>query len=170
MFCVWFCLFLKRILQTVELTVLQRALAAVKIKTAVKPLNLIKISIMLIKKNALVLFITLLFFSCSNITGRFAYKTLTMDTYHVMKNNMEFKSGSDIDWIYKIDKLTRPGKLGVITLKKRVVWVDIDNRTVPVFLESPNVHGILVDRGKGEYKIVIMKGSEQVDELYYSIY
>lgn len=106
---------------------------------------------------------------CSKSPGNFAYKTFEMDSYRRMKPMMEFAEGEHVDWVYVFSSASQK-PVGVIVMQKMAVWVDIDTKRIVPELGNPNIYGTLVERGEGEYRIVIVRDNVQVDEIGYIVY
>lgn len=108
--------------------------------------------------------------SCIKLKGDFAYKTDYMDHYKKFEDGKEFNSNEKISWIYKIEKVNKKRFIGVVLLKKDLVWVDIDKYIYTIDLLKPNVYGSFKDLKSGEYKIVLMEKKEFIDSIHFQIY
>jgi hypothetical protein len=120
-------------------------------------LNSRKISIMSINRIFLcaVLFLVS---GCGTINGEFAYKNMFMDSYRKFSDGMEITSNEKISWTYHVkDKVRRPVKIGVITQKKELVWVDVSKEIITIQKESPNIYGEINIEQEGEYQILLVQ-------------
>jgi hypothetical protein len=123
------------------------------------------------KKYICVLVILLIIGACSKLEGTFAYKTMYMDAYKKMKPGMEFASKSRIDWTFVTDSISKPYTVGVVLLKKEVIWIDVSRDKYFINRENPHIYGHFEQLPAGNYKIVIVtEENELISENPFSIY
>jgi hypothetical protein len=115
------------------------------------------------------IFITALSTACGS-KGNFAYKKFDMDSYRTMGESFEFPTDEPFDWAYQFP--TPPGKkkMGIIILKKELVWVEIKKDTQNTEKGSPFVHGHIEGFEPGEYKIAVVNGNTLVAEKYFTLF
>jgi hypothetical protein len=111
--------------------------------------------------------------SCAKITGTFALKYPTEDSYRRVREAVEIEKNSQVQWVFKLDKvLTNKTPIGVILLKKELVWVDVLVQSVTVGPDNEIVYGTIKDLEEGDYKIMLtdVKKGREIDELEFTIY
>ena len=65
-------------------------------------------------------------FSCGKLKGEFAFKTFYDDSYKKFTIDPEFAANEEVKWVYVFKSASKsPQKIGIIYMKKEVVWVDI---------------------------------------------
>jgi hypothetical protein len=62
---------------------------------------------------------------CSPVSGIFGYRLPGMDTFRRFDNDMQFSDAQPVEWTFVADKAADPRYVGVIILKKEVVWVEV---------------------------------------------
>ena len=121
---------------------------------------------------ALILLLTV--FSCGKPKGEFAFKLPEDKGYRKVIKNPEFDSAVEVDWIYTFDSFRWRMNLGVIILKRELLWVDILAYTDYADSEKRIVYGKLKGLEPGDYRLMITEitDSEQntIDEVYFYIY
>lgn len=96
------------------------------------------------------------FISCGKLKGQFAFQEPLDKSYKIGQERLEFDSSEEVKWLYKFKSF--PGdriKLGVITLKKELGWIDV--LSMPDFIDErkDTVYGTIKGLEPGDYKIVI---------------
>ena len=125
---------------------------------------------MLNRKVLSIIFLAVILSGCGKIKGTFAYKTRDMDMYRLWAYNMEFDSDERVDWVFKIDDIDKERYVGVVTLKKEVGWIDIDNYTATITPFGPNVYGQFQNLEPGSYKIALVEKGRLIDEIEFIVY
>lgn len=125
---------------------------------------------MLNKKNIIVIISLFILSSCIRINGIFAYKDKYMDYYKKFENGISFNQKREINWVYKIDKISKKTSIGVVVLKKELVWIDVIKYSYTVDLLKPNVYGKIENLEPGMYKIVLMHENDMIDSINFKIY
>jgi hypothetical protein len=115
---------------------------------------------------AAILFVTA---GCWGLNGTFAYKTLEMDSYRTMYDNMEFAADSPVDWVFKFSSSGKK-RIGVILVKHELVWAEVRKDTQEIEKEKPQVWGKIEGLSPGEYKIMITYNNDLVAEKPFIIY
>jgi len=113
------------------------------------------------------------FLSCGKLEGEFAFRFPHDDPYKKISGKLEFNRDREISWVYKFKRVASPDKVGVIILKKEVVWVDINTRTENINRNATIIYGVIRGLEEGEYKIVlthIRKKNRIIASRKFSIY
>jgi len=118
----------------------------------------------------IIAFSMIIFTSCGQLKGTFAYKSQLDDHYRKMDANHEIKSDQIVNWVYVLDKFSGKHKIGVIILKKEVVWVDILSWHDDVTPSENIIYGTIEDFQDGEYKIILTENDEAFDEQRFIVY
>jgi len=112
--------------------------------------------------------------SCGKPEGEFAFKLPEDKGYRKVLNTPEFDSAVEVDWIYTFNRIRGRVNLGVILLKKELLWVDILAYNDYADSEKRIVYGKIKSLDPGDYRLMIteIKDDEQniIDELYFYIY
>lgn len=108
--------------------------------------------------------------ACGQLKGKFACKSQLDDHYRKMNNNHEIKSDEKIKWVYVFDKFSGKHKIGVIILKKEIVWVDVLSWQDVVTPTENIIYGTIEDFQDGEYKIILTENDEAFDEQRFIVY
>ena len=107
---------------------------------------------------------------CSNSSGKFAYRTVGMDSYRNMTEGIEFQSDAKIDWLYHFPSVFGKKNVGVIILKHELIWVEVRKDIQTVDKLKPQVWGTIENLEPGEYKIVLAEKNELIAETIFNIY
>lgn len=120
----------------------------------------------------LIIFLTVL--ACGEPKGEFAFKLPEDKGYRKFVNTPEFDSAAEVDWIYKFGSFRGRLNLGVIILKRELLWVDILAYTDFADPEKRIVYGKIKGLDPGDYRLMITEISENeqktIDEVYFYIY
>jgi len=129
---------------------------------------------MTIFKAPLILILFLAVFSCGKPKGEFAFKLPEDKGYRKIVNTPEFDSAAEVDWIYSFGSFRGRRNLGVIILKRELLWVDILAYTDFVDAEKKIVYGNIRGLEPGDYRLMITEITENeqktIDEVYFYIY
>jgi len=125
-------------------------------------------------KAVLLFFIAAALLSCGKPKGEFAFKLQEDKGYRKVMNTPEFDSAVEVDWIYTFDRIRGKVKLGVIILKKELLWIDILAYTDYADSEKRIVYGKIKGLDPGDYRLMITEitDNEQsiIDEVYFYLY
>jgi len=124
-------------------------------------------------KNYLLYIITIsmIFLSaCVQLKGKFACKSQLDDHYRKMDANHEIKSDEKINWVYVFDKFSGKHKIGVIILKKEIVWIDVLSWHDEVTPSENIIYGTIEDFQDGKYKIILTENDKEFDEQRFIVY
>lgn len=108
--------------------------------------------------------------SCTKPKGAFAFKDELENRYKTVQGSPEFEHGKTVDWVYQFDKSYGIRKIGVVVVRKELVWVDIRRRLVPIDKSTWTIYGKISNYQPGTYKIMITEKSDLLDELEFTIY
>jgi len=112
--------------------------------------------------------------SCGKPKGEFAFKLPEDKGYKKVIHTPEFDSAVEVDWIYTFDRIRGRVNLGVIILKKELLWIDILAYSDYADSEKKIVYGRIKGLDPGDYRIMITEIGEEeqtiIDELYFYIY
>lgn len=129
---------------------------------------------MKIFKAPIILILFLAVLSCGKPKGEFAFKLPEDKGYRKVIKQPEFDSAVEVDWIYTFDRFRGRMNLGVIILKRELLWVDILAYTDYADSEKRIVYGKLKGLEPGDYRLMITEitDSEQntIDEIYFYVY
>jgi len=106
-----------------------------------------------IRTIALILFAS--FISCGGLSGEFAFRMPYEDVYKKKTEPVEFPSTVAVDWVFAFDKVKDNRKIGVLLMKKELVWVEIKSRTDNVSREKTCIYDRIAGLKDGEYRIVL---------------
>lgn len=136
----------------------------------VGPLNSIKT---IIKSSSILASCAVLFFllsGCWGLGGTFAYKTLGMDSYRNMYDNMEFAVDAHVEWVFTFSSASGKKRVGVILVKHELVWAEVRKEIQEIEKGKPHVWGKIESLPPGEYKIMITYNNDLVAEKPFIIY
>ncbi|MFH0976670.1 MAG: hypothetical protein V1874_12880 [Spirochaetota bacterium] len=123
------------------------------------------------KKNIFsIIFIAYIFLGCGQLKGEFAYKNTFEDKYRKADRPLELEKNEKIKWVYIFVNVREETKIGVVLLKKEIVWVDIDSRTEKISPSNKIIYGDIVNLPDGEYKITLTHSDKIIDELGFSVF
>ena len=125
-------------------------------------------------KAVILLFFAVALLSCGKPEGEFAFKLQEDKGYRKVLNSPEFDSAVEVDWIYTFNRIRGRVNLGVIILKKELLWIDILAYTDYADSEKKMVYGTIKGLDPGDYRLMIteIKDNEQniIDEVYFYLY
>ena len=112
------------------------------------------------------------YFSCGSQKGAFAFKYPLDDAFRKIKGNIEFPHGQDVQWAYIYGGAPSSKKVGVILLKKEIVWVENDVRSDYVDRSKKVIFGSILNLKEGKYKIILtdIAQEKKIDEFEFLIY
>ncbi len=115
----------------------------------------------------------MLFFSCGGIKGEFAIKHLSDDYYKKINGSLEVRKNSELAWIFKIKRPPENRNIGIIYLKKELMWVEIYKTSYTVNKTNNIIYGNFSNFSDGEYQLVLTDVSFKnavIDTLPFTIY
>ncbi len=108
--------------------------------------------------------------SCAAQRGEFAFRKNMEDGYHKAVSRPEFSTTDKVKWVYVLQKLKKDRALGVIVLKKELVWVEINARMETMTPRNRVIYGEINDYEEGDYRIIITEKNKKLDEIEFIIY
>ncbi len=115
-----------------------------------------------------------LLLSCSRPSGEFAFQLPEDYGYKKPADLLEFNSSDEVNWIYSFSSISGRLKLGVILLKKELVWVDILSYSDYADSEKSTLYGKIQGLDPGDYRLVITEIVEDeqkvLDEIEFYIF
>ena len=103
----------------------------------------------------LAIIVLALLVSCGKLKGEFAIKNAMDDNYRRITRSLEFAREDEIQWAYIFQNNKIRHKIGVIILKKELVWVEVTSYTSIIDINNNIVHGTIKDYPPGDYQIVL---------------
>jgi hypothetical protein len=126
--------------------------------------------IVLKKKIFSIIFIAYVFSGCGQLKGEFAIKNRFEDKYRKVNSSLELEKNEKIKWVYIFSNVREELQIGVVLLKKEIVWVDMDSRTEKISPSKKIIYGEIVNLSDGEYKITLAHSEKIVDELGFTVF
>lgn len=124
-----------------------------------------------IKKSLIYVLLSASFFSCTAEKGQFAFKYHLDEAYRRIEGDIEFPGNKRIDWIYRFNRSIISSRIGIIILKKEIVWVEVKSRSI-MLANDRIVYGTIEDLDEGIYKIMLtdVMNEAEIDEVVFNIY
>jgi hypothetical protein len=117
-------------------------------------------------QNALFLFIpALIVVSCAKMAGDFAFKGFFDDTYRKIAGTPEFSSDREIKWVFAFRTKQSERQIGVVYLKKELVWVEVMTAAERIEPGRRVVYGTIKGLQPGEYQIVLTDPADDNREI-----
>lgn len=121
----------------------------------------------------LILLLFILLFSCGDLKGDFAVKTLFEDTYRKASGTLEIELGKELQWVYQFGKIPVNTRIGIVLLKKEIFWVDVNTSSQTLGGARNIIYGTISQLPPGQYRIVltdVAKSNAIIDDLSFVIY
>lgn len=93
-------------------------------------------------------------FSCGDLKGQLGFKTIHDDTYRQKEGTPEFAADEEVQWVYVFKKKIPENHIGIVYLKKELVWVEVLTDTARIDKDNRAVYGTIKDLAPGEYQLV----------------
>lgn len=113
---------------------------------------------------------TILLLSCGRLEGNFAYKKQLDDHYRKMGARPQFHMDDRVKWVYVFEKFRGSHEIGVILLKKEVVWIDVLSWHETIRPKNNIIYGTIENFEEGEYKIILTENDKVFAEQHLLIY
>jgi hypothetical protein len=107
----------------------------------------------------------LIFVSCTKTAGDFAFKGFFDDTYRKIAGTPEFPSDREIKWVFAFSAAQGAKAIGVVYLKKELVWVEIMTESEGIEPGHSIVYGTIKGLRPGKYQIVLTDPAEDNREI-----
>ena len=114
--------------------------------------------------------IFLMLTGCVKLQGEFAFKKPDDDRYKRVKGIPEFNINSSIKWCYLLKKSYEKLSVGVVLIKKEIIWVDVISRVETINKSTKAIYGTIEKLNEGRYKLLVSESNEIVDEMEFIIY
>lgn len=119
---------------------------------------------------SLILIFTFLFSGCGKLSGEFAFKRLHEDSYKKLDDSIEFEKNEKIKWVYVFKEVNDLHQVGIVLLKKDIIWVDIANRVETISERNKIIYGVIENLKDGLYKIILTNNNKVIDEKEFTIF
>ncbi|OHD65557.1 MAG: hypothetical protein A2176_03135 [Spirochaetes bacterium RBG_13_51_14] len=93
--------------------------------------------------------------SCVGMKGQFGFRRFGDDAYRRIDGVPEFAGDEQVSWVYAFKKKYGEHEIGVVYLKKELVWVEVLNTSSRIDNAVRVVYGTIKDLPPGEYRIDI---------------
>lgn len=107
---------------------------------------------------------------CGKVEGEFAFKYLLDSDYRRIRGIPEFNGSREVRWIYLFNNIRGYHKIGVVIMKKELVWVDIDTRIDNINEANDTIYGVIKDYKEGRHAILITENGRIIDRKEFDIY
>jgi len=112
--------------------------------------------------------------SCGKPSGEFAFKLPEDKGYKKEALHQEFNSADEVSWIYSFSSIRGRVKLGVVLLRKELVWVDVLSYSDYADSEKRRIYGEIKGLEPGDYRLMITEINENdqvvLDEIEFYIF
>ncbi len=112
----------------------------------------------------------LLVSGCGGLKGEFAVKRPFSDEYRRVTGIPEFSAAERVAWVYVFSKVTEEHTIGVILMKKELVWVDVSTRTERIDVMQKVIYGVIEGLEKGRYRQLITEKGKILGEMEFLVY
>jgi hypothetical protein len=119
---------------------------------------------------SVLLLAVILISGCGKFKGEFAFKKKLDDKYTKMSDSVEIDKNDRIDWVYIFHEVKGNHNVGVVLLKKELVWSDIRTTVERITESSKIIYGTIEGLSDGEYRIVLTESNKLIDEKEFSIF
>ncbi len=111
--------------------------------------------------------------ACGVPGGSFGMKGPLDEKYRRVDGSPELMEGEEKQWVYMFNSAPSPMQLGIVCMKKEIVWVDIRTDSEKLDGNKKAVFGELRDLSPGDYRLVltdVKKRNSIVASLEFSVY
>lgn len=115
------------------------------------------------------LFIVLLT-GCSHPEGEFAFRSGIDNRFKRMDGIPEFPQQEKVDWCFAFKKDYGKRDIGVIVMKKEIVWVDVVKQRERIDSSKRVIFGTIEGYTKGRYKLILTDNNEIIGEKEFIVY
>ena len=125
-----------------------------------------------LNKSLIILTILLTLHACGKLKGEFAIKTGMGEKYIRIKKSLEFHKDKAYHWAYTLKKVSGKHKVGILILKKNIVWVEIIDERDFVSPQKTAITGTIKGLKPGNYKLILtdLDDREIIDTLPFLVY
>ena len=118
----------------------------------------------------IVVILSLSIVGCGKLEGEFAFKTFFDDVYRRIQGVPQFDDTMEVNWVYVFNEVHGYHNIGVVIMKKEIIWVDIEKRIENINESKRTIYGRIKDLEEGRYKIIIAKAGKIIDQKEFLIY
>lgn len=119
---------------------------------------------------AVLLLFSSMFLSCGKLKGEFAFRNFGQEAYRKADGVPEFNKNKKIEWVFVFDKVSDKHQIGVVLLKKELVWIDIGVRRETINEKEKIIYGDIEDLDEGRYRILITCEGDVIAEREFIIF
>ncbi|MFC1669039.1 hypothetical protein ACFL20_01490 [Spirochaetota bacterium] len=120
-----------------------------------------------------VIFCTLISISCGKLEGEFAFKSFHDSMYMKKSDGAEFPAGEKIKWIFKLKDSSGHRKIGVLIMKKEMIWVEIKTRSDYIDKEKSIIYGTFDGLPSGKFQIIltdVKRNNSKISKFNFTLY
>lgn len=128
------------------------------------------------KKISLIFFFAFLalVISCAKPEGEFAFKLPGDQGYRRVEGLPEFNANDEVGWIYSFASIRGRLEMGVILLRKELLWVDVLSYSDYADGEKMRLYGTIKGLEPGDYRLMITEITEEeqkvLDEIEFYVF
>ncbi|HOO71192.1 MAG TPA: hypothetical protein PK926_05460 [Spirochaetota bacterium] len=111
--------------------------------------------------------------SCLKLKGEFALKFAMQDSYRRITAPVQINKNETVQWLYQLDTMpSQKVQIGIILLKKEVIWVDVLVQDDIIGMDVNVVYGTIKDLDEGQYRLVLtdVKKNAEIDSFEFTVY
>lgn len=117
----------------------------------------------------------IIFISCKDYKGEFSFKVNYDESYRRVVEPPEFSVDDSVKWVYSFKNIRRlpATEIGIIIMKKELIWVDVVTGSQRIGGETRFVYGTLPKLSPGDYRLVltdIKNENKLINEISFLIY
>lgn len=107
---------------------------------------------------------------CGGLKGEFAVKQPLADEYRRVDGVPEFPTDGHVDWVYAFREVKDVHTIGVILMKREIVWVDVNARTERIDPAQKVIYGAIEGLETGRYRLLIAEKGKIIGEMEFVVY
>ncbi len=118
----------------------------------------------------LIILLAILLSGCGKLSGEFAFKRSNEDSYKKIDGAIEFEKNEKIMWVYVFKEVPESHNIGVVLLKREIIWVDISNEVEEISERNKIIYGVIENLKDGLYKIILTNQNDVIAEKEFTIF
>ncbi len=122
------------------------------------------------RRIALLFIFIVLLAGCSRPEGEFAFRTDIDNRFKRLNGIPEFPQQEKVGWCFVFKKDYGERDIGVIVMKKEIVWVDVVQQRERIDSSKRVIFGTIEGYTKGRYKIILTDNNEIIGEKEFIVY
>jgi hypothetical protein len=107
---------------------------------------------------------------CGGLKGEFAVRKPPADEYRRVAGIPEFPASERTEWVYAFPRVEEEHTIGVVLMKKELVWVDVNVRTERIDPLQKVIYGTIEGLEKGNYRLIMAEKGKILDEMEFIVY